>query len=91
MTRFNEIAYDAKSHTAIVGAGLVWGDVYTALETYGVQAVGGRFKLCGVAVAGFIDNLDDGTWNYSIQLTKTTRLVIGRKLVPHQPVRLRRR
>ncbi|KAG6908218.1 hypothetical protein DXG01_005690 [Tephrocybe rancida] len=36
----------------IIGAGLVWDDVYTALEPHGVTVVGGR--VSGVGVAGFM-------------------------------------
>lgn len=51
MFRFSEVAYDATSQTVDVGAGLVWDDVYAALEPYGVNVVGGR--VTGVGVAGF--------------------------------------
>jgi FAD/FMN-containing dehydrogenase len=49
MARFNELTYDSKTKTAVVGAGMIWGDVYSALEPYGVQAVGGRNAAVGVA------------------------------------------
>ncbi|KAF9002469.1 hypothetical protein BDQ17DRAFT_1425793 [Cyathus striatus] len=32
MFRFSEVTYDAASQTAVIGAGLVWDDVYTALH-----------------------------------------------------------
>ncbi|KAG0707247.1 hypothetical protein DFH29DRAFT_980030 [Suillus ampliporus] len=51
MSRFSDITYDAQSQTATIGAGLVWDDVYAALEPYGVNVVGGR--VTGVGVAGF--------------------------------------
>ena len=51
MTRFNEITYDARSETVQVGAGLVWDDVYSALEPHNVSVVGGR--VSGIGVAGF--------------------------------------
>jgi len=51
MVRFSEVTYDAKSQSVQVGAGLVWDDVYAALEPYGVNVVGGR--VSGVGVAGF--------------------------------------
>ena len=35
-----------------VGAGLIWDDVYKALEKEGVNVIGGR--VTGVGVAGFI-------------------------------------
>ncbi|THH19350.1 hypothetical protein EW146_g1809 [Bondarzewia mesenterica] len=51
MTRFNNVTYHADSQTADIGAGLVWDDVYSALEPYNVNVVGGR--VTGVGVAGF--------------------------------------
>ncbi|KAG6834621.1 hypothetical protein H0H93_008524, partial [Arthromyces matolae] len=51
MSRFSEVTYDATSQTAVIGAGLIWDDVYTALAPYGVNVVGGR--VTGVGVAGF--------------------------------------
>jgi FAD/FMN-containing dehydrogenase len=67
MSRFDKVVYDAASGTATFGAGLVWDDVYEALEPYGVNVVGGR--VTGVGVAGFtlgggkflIDEGYDGT------------------------------
>ncbi|KAL1713972.1 hypothetical protein EV715DRAFT_276935 [Schizophyllum commune] len=52
MTRFSEVTYDEESETATVGAGLVWDDVYAALDPLGRGAVGGRVP--GIGVAGFI-------------------------------------
>ncbi|KAA1474522.1 FAD-binding domain-containing protein [Dentipellis sp. KUC8613] len=49
MTRFSNVVYDASSHTVEIGAGLVWGDVYAALEPHGVNVVGGRVATVGVA------------------------------------------
>ncbi|KAJ6488794.1 FAD dependent oxidoreductase [Mycena sanguinolenta] len=51
MTRFSGVAYDAGSQTATIGTGLIWDDVYEALEPHGVNVVGGR--VTGVGVAGF--------------------------------------
>ena len=51
MDAFSEVEYDASSQTAEVGAGLVWDDVYAALEPFAVNVVGGR--VSGVGVAGF--------------------------------------
>lgn len=51
MTRFNQVVYDQASQTATVGAGLVWDDVYSALEPHAVNVVGGR--VTNVGVAGF--------------------------------------
>ena len=51
MSRFNHIDYNASTGLVDVGSGLVWDDVYHALEPHGVTAVGGR--VTGVGVAGF--------------------------------------
>jgi FAD/FMN-containing dehydrogenase len=51
MHRFNDVTYDSASQTVVVGAGLVWDDVYAALEPHGVNVVGGR--VSGIGVAGF--------------------------------------
>jgi FAD/FMN-containing dehydrogenase len=40
MAQFNEVTYRNQTSTAIIGAGLVWDDVYEALEPYGVNVVG---------------------------------------------------
>ncbi|ESK91304.1 FAD-bindingdomain-containingprotein [Moniliophthora roreri MCA 2997] len=51
MSRFSEVTYNAQSQTAVIGAGLIWDDVYAALAPYNVNVVGGR--VTGVGVAGF--------------------------------------
>ncbi|KAI6040196.1 FAD-binding domain-containing protein [Pisolithus marmoratus] len=51
MSRFSEIVYDPESRTVAVGAGVIWDDVYAALEPHGVNVVGGRAS--GIGVAGF--------------------------------------
>ena len=51
MSKFSGVVYDATANTATVGAGLIWDDVYEALEPFGVNVVGGR--VSGVGVAGF--------------------------------------
>ncbi|KAF8188907.1 hypothetical protein K438DRAFT_2145941 [Mycena galopus ATCC 62051] len=50
MARFSGVTYDATNGTATIGTGLIWDDVYIALEPFGVNVVGGR--LSGVGVAG---------------------------------------
>jgi len=52
MYRFSQVVYNAASQTADIGAGLIWDDVYVALQPHGVNVVGGR--VTGVGVAGFI-------------------------------------
>ncbi|KAJ7778986.1 FAD dependent oxidoreductase [Mycena metata] len=51
LTRFNAIKYDKNKETVVLGAGLIWDDVYAELEPLGVVAPGGRVP--GVGVAGF--------------------------------------
>ena len=58
MYRFSEVTYHPESNTADVGAGLIWDEVYEALEPYSVNVVGGR--VSGVGVAGF--TLGGGEW-----------------------------
>jgi len=58
MTRFDEVTYNEASQTAVVGAGLVWDDVYKALAPHNVNVVGGR--VTGIGVAGF--TLGGGTF-----------------------------
>ena len=61
MNRFAEVKYNPGSQTADIGAGLIWDDVYAALEPHGVNIVGGRTS--GVGVAGF--TLGGGLPEYS--------------------------
>lgn len=51
MKRFNQVTFNGPSATADVGSGLIWDDVYEALEPTGFNVVGGR--VSGVGVAGF--------------------------------------
>jgi hypothetical protein len=48
MYRFSDVVCDPSTMTVEVGAGLVWDDVYSALEPYGVNVVGGRVTGVGV-------------------------------------------
>ena len=50
MYRFSDVVYNPGSQTADIGVGLIWDDVYAALEPHGVNVVGGR--VSGVGVAG---------------------------------------
>lgn len=50
MARFSGVTYNSGSQTVDIGAGLIWDDVYAALEPYEVNVVGGR--VTGVGVAG---------------------------------------
>lgn len=51
MSRFANVAYNDSTQTATIGAGLIWDDVYAALEPHGVNVAGGR--VSGIGVAGF--------------------------------------
>jgi FAD/FMN-containing dehydrogenase len=42
MSRFNETKVDSTSGTVEIGAGLTWDQVYVALESTGVNVLGGR-------------------------------------------------
>jgi FAD/FMN-containing dehydrogenase len=52
MSRFSEIDYNEAEKTVTLGAGLIWDDVYAALEPHGVNVLGGR--VTGLGVGGFI-------------------------------------
>jgi len=51
MTRFNQVIVNKTASLVEVGAGLIWDDVYKALDGTGLNVVGGR--VSGVGVAGF--------------------------------------
>jgi FAD/FMN-containing dehydrogenase len=51
MVRFNTVAVDKAASTVAVGAGLLWDDVYKALDGTGLNVVGGHVP--GIGVAGF--------------------------------------
>ena len=50
MVRFNTVTIDHAGSTVCVGAGLLWDDVYKALDGTGLNVVGGRVP--GIDVAG---------------------------------------
>ena len=49
MTRFNETKVNPDDGTVEVGPGLTWDQVYTALNSTGVNVGGGRIPGIGVA------------------------------------------
>ncbi|KAJ7029882.1 FAD-binding domain-containing protein [Mycena alexandri] len=51
MTRFSTVNYDKTTGTVAIGSGLIWDEVYAALEPHGVIVAGGR--VSGVGMAGF--------------------------------------
>lgn len=52
LSPFSQVDYDADNSVVTIGPGLRWGEVYEALEQYGMTAVGGR--LLDVGVGGLI-------------------------------------
>jgi hypothetical protein len=50
--QFSEIVYDADAQTATIGMGLIWDNVYSELDKYGVTVVGA--KTTGVGVGGTV-------------------------------------
>jgi FAD/FMN-containing dehydrogenase len=50
MYSFSDIDYDAATQSVTLGTGLVWDDVYTTLEEYGVVVVGPI--VTGIGVGG---------------------------------------
>lgn len=52
MSRFGEVTYNETDQTVIIGAGLIWDDVYAVLEKYNRTVLGGR--VSGIGVAGFV-------------------------------------
>lgn len=48
LVKFNTVEYDAAKKVAVVGTGLRWKEVYTALDPYNVTVVGGRVLDVGV-------------------------------------------
>lgn len=49
MSRFNDTKVDLEDGTVEIGSGLTWGQVYETLSPTGVNVVGGRVSLVGVA------------------------------------------
>lgn len=82
MYRFSEINYNASSQTVDVGAGLIWDDVYAALEPLGVNVVGGR--VTGIGVAGF--TLGGGTLSISSYKHPYSRLILSRIFLENKPI-----
>ena len=64
MVRFNTVTIDHSASTVAVGAGLLWNDVYKALDGTGLNVVGCRVP--GIGVAGLTLG---GGGHFSSQLT----------------------
>ncbi|KAG1744277.1 FAD dependent oxidoreductase [Suillus lakei] len=56
---FSDVVYDANAQTATIGMGLIWDNVYSELDQYGVTVVGA--KTTGVGVGGIVLG---GGYNY---------------------------
>ncbi|KAG2039800.1 FAD-binding domain-containing protein [Suillus americanus] len=50
MYSFSDVVYDSAAQTATVGTGLLWDDVYVALEQYNATVVGA--KVSGIGIGG---------------------------------------
>ena len=81
MTRFNQVVVNKAASLVEVGAGLLWDDVYKALDGTGLNVVGGR--VSGVGVAGFI--LGGGAWP-SLDRCLVNKLARKRLFVEDEPV-----
>lgn len=77
MRRFSEVTVHADNQTVDVGSGLIWDDVYKALEPHNINVVGGR--VSGVGVGGF--TLGGGYSWKSNQFGLAIDNVIGYELV----------
>ena len=71
MSRFSNLEYDPGSQTAVVGAGMTWGQVYDDLAPHGVSVVGGKFP--DVGVAGVV--LSAGDYHFSFLPSLVLRIV----------------
>ena len=82
MARFRTINYDASSETVDVGSGLLWNEVYSALEPFNVTVVGGRVP--GVGVAGL--TLGGGELSHVIanSINVTNAILFGRLLLAYE-------
>jgi FAD/FMN-containing dehydrogenase len=52
MRRFSKITFHEHNQTVDIGSGLLWDEVYKALEPYNVSVIGGR--VVGVGVGGLL-------------------------------------
>lgn len=48
LRRINQLSVSSDSSVVSLGPGLRWGDVYNALDPYGVSLIGGRIPQVGV-------------------------------------------
>ena len=83
MSRFSEVSYDPGAQTVRIGAGLIWDDVYAALEPHGVNVVGGR--VTGVGVAGL--TLGGGMFKSCVRWADNPINSLNRLLVVIESVR----
>ena len=83
MTRFNKVVLSDDKSTVAVGPGLIWDDVYGALNGTGVNAPGGRVP--GVGVAGF--TLGGGELPQKGKQRRTCSSLSRRLHLPDKPVR----
>ena len=57
MARFTGLDYDSGSGTVTIGTGLIWDQVYSQLEPFGVMVNGGRVPGVGVSYGQLLDPL----------------------------------
>lgn len=48
LRRINQLSVSSDSSVVSLGPGIRWGDVYNALDPYGVSVIGGRIPQVGV-------------------------------------------
>ncbi|KAJ7027700.1 FAD dependent oxidoreductase [Mycena alexandri] len=77
MRRFSNVTVNNATQTADIGPGMIWDDVYAALEPYGLIVAGGR--VSGIGMAGF--TLGGGYNWLTNQVGLTLDTVTGYELV----------
>ena len=88
MSRFNETKVDSTFGTVEIGAGLTWDKVYVALESTGVNVVGGRnpgLGVSGLALGGgeCLFSLEgSGSQTLALQVIPISQVSMGLRLTP---------
>lgn len=88
MSRFSEVNFSASAQTVEIGAGLIWDDVYAALDPHNVSVVGGRAS--GIGVAGFTLGGGMLSSEYLRAFVSNFYPLIFRLLLAHQPTWINR-
>lgn len=88
MSRFNETKVDSTFGTVEIGAGLTWDKVYVALESTGVNVVGGRnpgLGVSGLALGGgecLFSSEGSGSQTLALQVIPISQVSMGLRLTP---------